>query len=466
MLFLSAQWLKDIGADKGFYSKLPSLVEQDAEKIRKKLIKHLEITEVGVIATKEKVQKSLKKFKESDVDVVIACYLTWGEDWLLLEAVKRLSNIPFLIWCYTPFHKLELPFDMNDLFRGCGVVGAVQGSGPLKRMRKNFGFVFGSVDNETTIKEIISYSKVAQLIGTLRMTTVGLLPSTCEYMSGTHVDESILKAQIGPEVKTISVEEYYALSQKVSEEEIKDYVEEIKENYEIKVEEKALLKGVRASLGLARVVEENNLKALALQDLSEELHQVFGLRPCLYVPSFFEKAVVSMEGDVGAAVALLILKELTGEPPLYTEIFIFDEKENTIVAGHAGIHDISLADDKKKIRITPDYEYMEVETDTAWMQFKAKGGKVTLLSLFCDVDGFNMIISSGTALADDREFDISSYMHIKLDIPLERFFSQIMKMGMTQHWAVVHEDIVDELEYLAELLNLNRITLDADERRS
>jgi len=99
------------------------------------------------------------------------------------------------------------------------------------------------------------------------------------------------------------------------------------------------------------------------------------------------------------------------------------------------------------------------------MQFKAKGGKVTLLSLFCDVDRFNMIITSGTALADSKKFDISPYIHIKLDIPLKRFFSQIMKIGMTQHWAVVHEDIVDELEYLANVLNLNRITLDADERR-
>jgi len=365
ILFLSAQWLKDVGADKGFYSKLPSLVEQDAEKIRKKLIKHLEIIDVGVIATKEKVQESIKKFKDSDVETVIICYLTWGEDWLLLEAVERLSNIPLLIWCYTPFHKLELPFDMNDLFRGCGVVGVLQVSGPLKRMQKNFGFVFGSVDNETTIKEIISYSKVAQLIGTLKKTTVGLLPSTCDQMSGTHVDESLLKAQIGPEVKTISVQEYYTLSQKVSAEEVKKYVKELKENYKIEVDEKALLKGVRASLGLAKVVEENNLKALALQDLSEELLQIFGLRPCLYVPSFFEKAVVSMEGDVGAAVALLILKELTGKSPMYTEIFTFDEKENTIVAGHAGIHDISVADDKTKIRITPDYEYMEVEPDTA-----------------------------------------------------------------------------------------------------
>ena len=185
-----------------------------------------------------------------------------------------------------------------------------------------------------------------------------------------------------------------------------------------------------------------------------------GLRPCLYVPSLFDRAVVSMEGEIGGAIALLILKSLTDKPPMYTEIFTFDETENTILAGHAGIHDINLASDKTRIRITPDREYMESEEDTAWMQFMAKPGKVTLLSLFCDVDRFKLIISSGEALSGEEKLDGSPHIYIKLTTPLREFFAQAVKTGMTQHWAIVHENVTSRLINLADILNLHRVVVE------
>ena len=459
IFFLSAEWFGTIGAGKGFYSKLPQLIEKEALKIKEKLGEEIEIVDRGIIITKEKCKEAAEKFKTEKIVLLIVCYLTWGEDWLLIDVTKRLPDVPLLLWNFTPSTTLPESFDMIDLFHFSGPVGTVQASGPLKRMGRKFGFVSGSARDGETINRIIAYARAAQVVSKLKKTVVGLLPSTCEQMSGTHVDESILKAQLGPEVRYISVKEYYNISQKISDSEIRKYLEELKNNYNIEVSEEALFKAARASLGLVKVVQEYEVDALALQDLSEELHEAFGLRPCLYVPSLFEKAVVSMEGDVGAAVALLILKESSGKSPMYTEIFTYDKKENTILAGHAGIHDINLAENKKDIRITPDYEYMEVEPQTAWMQFRAKAGKVILLSLFCDSDKFKMIMSSGKAIANKRKFDISPHIYIKLDIPLEEFFTQIMKSGTTQHWAVVHEDKLEKLIILAEILDLPVVIL-------
>ena len=66
---------------------------------------------------------------------------------------------------------------------------------------------------------------------------------------------------------------------------------------------------------LAEVAKRYDLDPVAIKDVGEELHRVLGLRPCLAVPELFQRAVVSMEAEVGGAAALLMLKHLSGRTP-------------------------------------------------------------------------------------------------------------------------------------------------------
>jgi hypothetical protein len=90
------------------------------------------------------------------------------------------------------------------------------------------------------------------------------------------------------------------------------------------------------------VAARYDLDAVAIEDVGQELHRVLGLRPCLYVPALFQRAVVSMEAEAGGAVALLALKHLTGLAPMYAEVFTVDLAENALLAGHAGMSSFGL----------------------------------------------------------------------------------------------------------------------------
>ena len=48
----------------------------------------------------------------------------------------------------------------------------------------------------------------------------------------------------------------------------------------------------------------------------------------------------------------------------------------------------------------------------------------------------------------------SPHIYIKLKTPLPEFFTKAVRTGLTQHWAIVHEDVVDELRFLAEILKM------------
>jgi len=461
LLLMTAEWFTQIGASQGSFKGLPQQLQEDAGRINEALCSELQIVNPGVLATPQQLGKALDLFKKEDVDLIVACQITWGEDRLIIDAVQKLPHTPFLLWCYSPFQNLPEQMSMRDLFRASGPVGALQASAPLKRLGKEFGFAFGSYKNPDAIRSIVAFSKACHVARELKNSTVGILPYRCEQMTGTYVDEFRLRKEIGPELKYISVGDYSRICAAIPEETVQAFVRDLRTNYRVaeNVTEAGLVKGARVSLGLAKVVEQYNLDALAFNDIAEELHQVLGLRPCLYVPALFARAVVSMEAEVGGAVALLILRKLTKKPPMYVEIFTYDERDNCLLAGHAGIYDINLAESKDTVLVEPDGEYLESEPDSSWMRFRAKGGHVTMLSLFCDVDRFKMVITSGECLGGREKLLGSPHAYIRIEAPLAEFFENAIKTGMTQHWTMVHDDAVNELVALADVLHLEKVLI-------
>jgi L-arabinose isomerase len=457
LLLLTAEWFAQIGASAGSFQGLPQALEDDAARMERGLERELEVVSPGVLATPEQVDRALLVFREHDVDAVIACQITWGEDRLILRAVEGLPDVPLLLWCYTPCTRLPEQMTMRDLFRASGPVGALQASGPLKRLGTPYGFAFGSYESEATLQRIASFCRAAQVARALRRATIGVLPYRCDQMTGTYVDEFRLRHEVGPRLRYISVAEYHALCERVPDATVQAFVEGLRATYRIapQTTEAGLARSARASLGLAELVEAYQLDALALEDISEELHRTFGLRPCLYVPGLFERAVVSMEAEVGGAVALMMLKGLARKPPMYTEIFTYDLADNGVLMGHAGIHDVRLAESTDGVLIEPDGEYVESEPDSAWMRFRAKGGRVTMLSVFCDVERFKLVIATGEAVGGEEKLLGSPHAYVRLEMPVERFFEQCIRTGMTQHWALVHGDVVDELLDLAGIANLD-----------
>jgi L-arabinose isomerase len=462
LLMMTAEWFAQIGAHGGSFQELPATLAQDGARIERALGGEMEVINPGPLAAVDQVDRALERFRAEDVDLIIACQITWGEDRLILRAVKELPSVPLLLWCYTPSRRLPEQLTMLDLFRFSGPVGALQASGPLKRLGKRFGFAFGAPEDDEAMHKIGAFARAAAVARSLRQATIGVLPYRCDQMTGTYVDEFRLRHELGPRLKYISTYDYLALCQSIPDREVGAYVQELRGKYRVaaSVTAAGLSNAARASLGLARVAQTYDLDAVAIEDVSEELHRVVGLRPCLYVSTLFERAVVSMEAEVGGAVALLILRELTGRAPMYTEAFAVDPRENCILVGHAGIHDAPhLVERAEDILIEPDGEYLESEPDSAWMRFRAKGGQVTLLSVFMDVERFKLVIASGEALNGEPKLLGSPHAYVRLGTPLAGFFEQAIWTGMTQHWALVHDDVVDELLALAEVMDLDRVVI-------
>lgn len=270
------------------------------------------------------------------------------------------------------------------------------------------------------------------------------------------VDEFRLRSELGPTIQYLSVGDLASATQAVSKNELEAYLTYIKENYPVRgVSEVGLSSAARVSLGLAHLALERKLDVLSFDDIADETHRVFGLRPCLYPPILFGRTVaLALEGDLGAATAVFILQRLTLSAVFFVEFWVWDGKENFLIGGHAGIQNPQVAS-PEQIWISPDYEFAQSDRlEGAQLQFIAKPGRVTLLQLRGTPLGWQAIAFGGESLGGEPRLEGYPHALIRPDVPIELLFKEFARVGTTQHFAMVYGDVLREIEELGKLLNI------------
>jgi L-arabinose isomerase len=386
----------------------------------------------------------------------------WSEDEPILRVLEEMRDTPLLLWCWTPGTSLPESLTALDLIKWSGPVGAQQISGALKRSGRKFMFVIGNHNEKETIREIQEFLAAAAVARSLRHARIGLLPYRYGVMTNTWVDEFDLRSKMGIDIIYISVSQLASSAASIKDGEVKSYVDDLQGiRVSPQVSPKGLSEAARTSLGVAKIVKDQRLDALSIGDCNDELHAVLKCRPCLYLPSVFEHGVVvGSEGDLLGILAQLILARLSGQPTLFTEIFTYDEQRNQILVGHAGMHDIRLAESRSAVTITPDYEYPKEEAGV-WMAFSVKAGQVTLLSITSGQRGFHFVATKGEALPAEGKLQGYPNALVKLDVPLKSFFATTTAVGTTQHWALVRGDLIGGISKLAYILGIDCTVLNS-----
>ena len=457
-LALAAQWFWDTNMSDSMSTEE---VRSQIRKIEAGISASDELISAGLVTTEESARSAAAKFREADVDALVACCVMWSEDQPLLRVLEEMRDTPLLLWCWTPGTSLPESLTALDLTRWSGPVGAQQISGALRRSGREFTFVIGNHNEKETIREIREFLTAAAVARSLRHARVGLLPYRYNVMTNTWVDEFDLTSKIGIDVIYVSVGELASSAGLIKEAEVRSYVDGLKDMpVSPQVSSKGLSEAARISLGLAKVVKDRRLDAVSIGDCNDELHAVLKCRPCLYLPSVFENGVVvGSEGDLRGILAQLILARLSGQPTLFTEIFTYDEEQNQILVGHAGMHDIRLASERSAVTITPDYEYPKEEAGV-WMAFSVKPGPVTLLSITSDQRGFHFVATKGEALPAKGRLQGYPNALVKLEMPLRSFFATATTIGTTQHWALVPGDLTTSISRLAHIMRIDCTILD------
>ena len=416
----------------------------------------------GVIYTPEDADAALELFRREHVQCVTAAFLSWSEDFTWSHLLRKLdADLPLVYYLpvspRVPYADTRDENDFVEFLAQGGLVGSLIGSASWARQKRQVEVVIDDFDSARP--RLQAFFAAAKARCKLRSAHFGLVPGYNTIMRGTFIDPYAIFAKIGPKLDFFSYEKLHALTMEVSDAEAQKYVDELSAAYPVEpgIDPKLFLESARASLGLARLRDEQDLDALILNDVSPEIFETLGLRPGFY-PDNFERhdAILTPEGDLGAGTAMFILRQVSGGKHVnYIEPLYIEKELGRFAAGHAGPHDYTDPEFRDHVRISVDARFAKTKyryagAPFAWYRIPEGLKTVAHLSQGPD-ERFKLLCFTAKSLPGPHKLCGYCHSDFKVAGDAGRLFEEILKVGATQHFAAVAGDVTEELKYVAEL---------------
>ena len=458
-LFIGSRRFKALGENtkSGTYTER---VNKETAMISRELADDLEIINPGDVYDSEDLNEALNCFTRQNVDCILVVFHSWAEDNIWIRFLRESDpEIPLIYFCpakYSiPFETCEEEDDLVEFLASGGLVGSLIGSGSIPKMGRSAKFLVGTLKQKKN--EIIQYVTLCKIRSILHKSRFGILPAYNEIMWNTYIDVYRLFSY-GPEVTFVSYDEYAAISDKVSELEVKAWKNELESRYPVEghISDEKFEASVRYSIGLWKIMEAYNLDAMTLNDVDMRLFEKIGLRPGFYPNAINDSlSVLCPEADLGIALAMYLLKLLTGKQINTIEPFYIDDSKNLFCAGHAGPNDYNYPHSDKHVKISFDARFAKTKyryagAPFAWLRIPP--GRMTMVHVSQQNNGIKMVVSLVDSLAGQHR--TNSYAHSDFkpaNLAINDFFEKILSIGTTQHFVVVEGEYLEQLRDLAAL---------------
>lgn len=460
VLLIGTERFRRLGAETGSGTyENRKLIE--AEEYIRELKGFCDTVYTGQIYSRSELEYAMNTFFNEKVDCVFALFLSWAEDFLWIRFLRDMAPIPILFACKTregiPFTDTFAENDFVEFLSAGGLVGSLEASGSIKRLqRPMLETVIGTLPE--IMREAKSFCMAAATRSSLRKSNLGLLASYNEVMWSTYLDPYPVFTKLGPELRFLSVAALIKEIGEIGDDEVNNNCGILMDRYEMleDVDLDKFKESVRASLGLERMARKAGVQMLVLNDVDTILLTEVGLRPGFLPTPAGGDVLVVPEGDLGGGLATYILKLLSGSCVSFIEPFHIELDRDCFVAGHAGPNDYT---GEGKVKIGKDVRFAKsgykfAGAPFAWYVIPA--GLKTMLHLSECNGRYKLVCTLVEALP--TEHFITSYSHGRFR-PVkgtsQELFDQLIKIGVTQHYAIVEGDYRKELEYLAGLMELD-----------
>ena len=166
-------------------------------------------------------------------------------------------------------------------------------------------------------------------------------------------------------------------------------------------------------------------------------------------------SVLVPEADIGAGVITYVLKLMTGKNVNFVEPFHIEDDYGTFAGGHAGPNDHNDPDWQKNVVISRDVRFAKTHwkyagAPFAWYRFSP--GMKTVAGLYEENGKYKLITFMAESLPGKHLLATYSHTIFKPVVPVKELWEQVLRIGATQHYAIVDGDWRKELEDFAEIM--------------
>jgi len=447
------------------YPELEKIVEEEMHGLYKTLERRLkdnfEIVWSGLADTLGKCDNAGKLFKNENVDLLIICEGTYFPDYMPIQSIEYLPEVPVLILLTQPQPYVRSDMNYIDaIHHSFGMVGVVQLTGAFRKIGKDFEIIISSLDDESLPDQVANYARVVSVYKKLRFLRFGIVGHTFQGMYDLEIDKTLFKATIGPTVIYLELHELMSIWGEIDNDSGEKIARELTSKYKLDGPDRNdVTKACKLGLALEKLAEKYELDGIS-HLCQHFLHVHTETTPCLANSQLVGKGImVTCEGDIGNLATMCILHELTGEPAFHGEFAMYDIHENAFLFAHHGAGNPVFSRDLSEVNITPTGEKWGFTGEGASFRYVGKPGKVTLSSLIYDEAGWKLLITGGEVLDVPLRPYYGAQFTIKVDKPIKEYIECLCREGVTHHAVLVYGDIRNELEKLTNLLKIRKFIL-------
>ncbi len=434
--------LKQMGL--GMYAKLRTLLESMAD-----------IVAPALVDTPEKSREAGMLFAREDIDLVLVFPFGYTPSMDMLPALQAI-DVPLRILNAHEDRSYDYATaDTTDYLHHEGVCCVPELAGALVNAGHTFRVRTGVFDDIRLQQELRADCAGVAAARALRQINVGLIGQVYPGMSDMPIDETRLLRATGRMLVRPEIEEITSAFHQVTEDQLEEMFTQFHTLYEVddNVTRAHMRFAAQVAVAYDTVIHRHDIAAFGYywwgeDELTTQLRAQSGLAVSR-LAALGRPGVT--EGDVKTAMAMKIL-DLLGGGGMFVEFFAMDFDENSILMGHDGPSNISMA------KGAPRLMHLDVHHGKSGhglgIDFNMPEGPVTLLNLtqFNAGDTFKLIYTIGTIVPGTILRIGNPNARVQIARPLHDFIDAWCQQGPSHHIALGLGDHAAALETFAEAM--------------
>ncbi len=388
-----------------------------------------------IVTTLDEGQSAVEELLSKNPDV-FAVFVTGGTERVIQFA----------------FRDVNLPLVLLACDRANSLAAALEMLPRLREMGKDVKLIFVERYDEAILKTFENFLTTRKAVRKLKETTLGIFGSLSPWLIGCTSDYQLLEDKFGLTVKHIDLltlyQEYQKLPSPAAENEAKQILSNVGELREPSFE--TLVQATKLYLAVRKIAAKEHLNVLTIKCF--EMLPVVDNTLCLALSKLNDEGIIAgCEGDINAALSMLLLNYLTGRPTWMANPVSINYERNTLTIAHCTVP-LNLIPDPGKTVLRSHFE----SGRGVAVQGPLAKGEVTLARLGGpSLD--RMMILYGEIVDSDMGY---GYMcRTQAEVKLKGSVADFVDKSLGNHLALVPGDVFDKLIEVCALLRIEPLTI-------
>lgn len=461
----------------GFYKYWPQFDGLLNELLKKqevfisKLDKHdVEVVDFGMVDNVTSAYGLVPKLKAANLDLIFCDMLTYATSNIFGIVIKSME-MPIVLVALQPDKAMDYTKASTYMqLYNDDICSLPEFTGVAVRMGKSVpDTIVGTLYEDPQAEaEIAEYCRIAKVLHDLKTARIGHIGHPIEAMLDMHSDATMITAHFSPHIVQCEDHEIVSQYQTVTEEEVNEEKKHILNFFDTpdpvsdpiseKLKDSDLEVAARVSIALQKFVKEKDLDGLAYYYEGEPGSVTSLVMSNLIVGnSLLTGAGFPMcgESDLKTCIAMFIMDRL-GIGGSFAEFHPVDFRENFILVGHDGPHNVTIAEGKPVLRSLKKYHGKP--GFGAGVEFKIKEGPITMLSISSTFDGkFKFVIAEGMSVAGPIPPTGNTNTRGFFKPDARTFLKRWVKEGPTHHFALGTGHHAQVIKKIAGYLNIEAV---------